>query len=108
MVKRRQNKKGSSGCHQQGDGDFDLCVICQDRIRVPEKLQCNHVFCKSCLAQYREARSWVAERCPICRRTLVVGAASNKESDDRWLFGFLLLVLLILSLGPFYLLLLYW
>ncbi|XP_017090865.2 uncharacterized protein [Drosophila bipectinata] len=109
MVKRRQIKKGSSGGHQIGDGDYDLCAICQDRIRVPEKLQCSHVFCRCCLANYREARGWVAERCPICRRILVVGATFNKESDDqRWLFGFVLLVLLILSLGPFYLLLLYW
>lgn len=48
----------------------DLCAFCLDRIQNPEKLHCNHAFCKDCLEMYLEARNWVAERCPICRRSL--------------------------------------
>ncbi|EDW90626.1 E3 ubiquitin-protein ligase RNF125 [Drosophila yakuba] len=91
------------------DGEPDLCAFCLDRIQIPEKLHCNHAFCKSCLALYREARNWVAKRCPICRRRLDMDDQVPRRLRDDWrLFGFMMLPLMLLSLGPFYLLLLYW
>ncbi|KAH8254357.1 hypothetical protein KR032_009659 [Drosophila birchii] len=108
--------------HQVKDGTEDLaetedlCAFCLDLIQDPEKLHCNHAFCKTCLEIYLEARNWVAERCPICRREL--GAKqSSAVSDFRglgkyiigWrLFGFMTFLMMLLSLGPFYLLLIYW
>ncbi|XP_020803133.1 E3 ubiquitin-protein ligase RNF125 isoform X1 [Drosophila serrata] len=97
----------------------DLCAFCLDRIQDPEKLLCNHAFCKSCLEVYLEARNWVAELCPICRRSLseLLPKQGNEVSDFRgpgnhiigWrLFGFMTLLIILLSLGPFYLLLIYW
>ncbi|XP_017051059.1 E3 ubiquitin-protein ligase RNF125 [Drosophila ficusphila] len=92
------------------DGEPDLCAFCLDRIQDPERLHCNHAFCRRCLQLYREARSWVARSCPICRRSLDGGGVQvTKQFNDDWrLFGFMMVVLLLLSLGPFYLLLLYW
>ncbi|XP_016985004.2 E3 ubiquitin protein ligase RIN2 [Drosophila rhopaloa] len=89
------------------DGETDLCAFCLDPIQDPEKLHCNHAFCKGCLGIYREARNWVAKRCPICRRSLDE-QASRQLNDDWRLFGFMMALLMLLSLGPFYLLLLYW
>ncbi|KAH8284869.1 hypothetical protein KR054_002088 [Drosophila jambulina] len=97
----------------------DLCAFCLDPIQDPEKLHCNHIFCKACLAIYLEARSWVAECCPICRRSLSeLGTKQGNEVSDLrdaskhiigWrLFGFMTLAMMLLSLGPFYLLLIYW
>ncbi|EDV37892.1 uncharacterized protein Dana_GF11193 [Drosophila ananassae] len=105
MIKRRQEP---SSRPKEGDGDYDLCALCLDQIRVPEKLQCNHTFCKSCLEIYREARCWVAERCPVCRHLLDDPVSSKQETDEWLLFGFVLMVLMVFSVGPFYLLLLYW
>ncbi|XP_020803140.1 E3 ubiquitin-protein ligase RNF125 isoform X2 [Drosophila serrata] len=85
----------------------DLCAFCLDRIQDPEKLLCNHAFCKSCLEVYLEARNWVAELCPICRRSL--SELLPKQGNEGWrLFGFMTLLIILLSLGPFYLLLIYW
>eukprot|EP00099_Drosophila_melanogaster_P004281 NP_001188918.1 uncharacterized protein Dmel_CG17048, isoform B [Drosophila melanogaster] len=92
------------------DGDQpDMCAFCLDRIQNPEKLHCNHAFCKSCLALYREARNWVAKRCPICRSSLDMDGQVSRQFHDNWrLFGIMMVPLMVLSLGPFYLLLLYW
>ncbi|XP_017077041.2 E3 ubiquitin-protein ligase RNF125 [Drosophila eugracilis] len=94
------------------DGQPDLCAFCLDHIQEPEKLHCNHSFCKSCLELYREARSWVANRCPICRRSLDGNASKQLNSCDLFqdwrLFSFMMVLLTLLSVGPFYLLLLYW
>ncbi|XP_016957186.1 E3 ubiquitin-protein ligase RNF125 [Drosophila biarmipes] len=99
--------EAASPCSMEEDGDPDLCAFCLDRIRDPEKLHCNHAFCRRCLEMYLEARNWVAERCPICRRSLESHVA--KQFHDDWrLFGFMVVLLMLLSLGPFYLLLLYW
>ncbi|KAI8037522.1 E3 ubiquitin-protein ligase RNF125 [Drosophila gunungcola] len=89
------------------DGEPDLCALCLDHIQDPEKLHCNHAFCRCCLELYREARNWVAKRCPICRRNLEE-QVSRQFNDDWRLFGFMMVPLMLLSLGPFYLLLLYW
>uniref|UniRef100_A0A6P4F3L1 LOW QUALITY PROTEIN: tripartite motif-containing protein 40-like n=1 Tax=Drosophila rhopaloa TaxID=1041015 RepID=A0A6P4F3L1_DRORH len=86
------------------DGETDLCAFCLDPIQDPEKLHCNHAFCKGCLGIYREARDWVATRCPICRRSLDE-QVSRQLNDDWRLFGFMMALLMLLSLGPFYLLL---
>ncbi|KAH8245821.1 hypothetical protein KR038_000301, partial [Drosophila bunnanda] len=95
----------------------DLCAFCLDRIQDPEKLHCNHAFCKSCLEIYLEARNWVAELCPICRRSLgeltmfprMLSSSSCDLPLKGWrLFGFMTLLMMLLSLGPFYLLLIYW
>nr|XP_016943080.1 E3 ubiquitin-protein ligase RNF125 [Drosophila suzukii] len=94
-----------SACNPEEDPD--LCAFCLDCIRDPKKLHCNHAFCRRCLEMYLEARNWVAERCPICRRSLVHDV--TKEFNDDWrLFGFMMGLLMLLSLGSFYLLLLYW
>ncbi|XP_043644747.1 E3 ubiquitin-protein ligase RNF125 [Drosophila teissieri] len=98
-----------SSCNAGQDGEPDLCALCLDRIQIPEKLHCNHAFCKSCLSLYREARNWVAKRCPICRRRLDMEDQVSRRLHDDWrLLGFMMLPLMLLSLGPFYLLLLYW
>lgn len=65
------------------DGDQpDMCAFCLDRIQNPEKLHCNHAFCKSCLALYREARNWVAKRCPICRSSLDMDGQVSRQFHD--------------------------
>ncbi|KAH8402459.1 hypothetical protein KR009_012044 [Drosophila setifemur] len=93
-------------CKRRFDGEDDVCAFCLESIQEPEKLHCNHSFCKSCLEVYREARSWVANRCPICRSRLY--AASKQYNDDWLLFVIIGLVLAMFSLGTFYLLILYW
>ncbi|XP_017016894.1 tripartite motif-containing protein 3 [Drosophila kikkawai] len=97
----------------------DLCAFCLDRIQNPERLHCNHAFCKTCLEIYLEERNWVAKSCPICRRSLGEPWArqGNAVRDFRgpgkyiigWrLFGCMTLAIMLLSLVSFYLLLIYW
>ncbi|XP_017958382.2 tripartite motif-containing protein 75 [Drosophila navojoa] len=90
----------------------DLCAFCLDPIRDPVQLHCKHHFCRSCWSLYREARNWKAKRCPVCRRSL--GACpkalqQSTASKGSWrLTLVLMLALMLFSLGPFYLLLIYW
>ncbi|KAH8301598.1 hypothetical protein KR059_006345 [Drosophila kikkawai] len=85
----------------------DLCAFCLDRIQNPERLHCNHAFCKTCLEIYLEERNWVAKSCPICRRSL--GEPWARQGKESWrLFGCMTLAIMLLSLVSFYLLLIYW
>ncbi|EDW59907.1 uncharacterized protein [Drosophila virilis] len=94
----------------------DLCAFCLDHIHDPVQLPCcMHQFCRSCLRLYREARSWQAKRCPLCRRsleafqTLDPNEAHLKGLLLSWRLTFVLLLgLMLFSLGPFFLLLIYW
>ncbi|XP_030387838.1 RING finger protein 141 [Scaptodrosophila lebanonensis] len=84
--------------------DVELCAFCLDRKQDPVHLPCKHSFCRTCLDIYREERNWVAKFCPLCRRSL-----SGSDKPSSWtMFLCILLVVLLFSLGPFYLLLLYW
>ncbi|XP_022228596.2 E3 ubiquitin-protein ligase RNF125 [Drosophila obscura] len=90
-----------------GAGEGEVCAFCLDQIQNPVKLRCSHSFCRGCLEIYREARSWVAERCPLCRRILEEHVGRNWKGT--WSLAVLIVLLLVLlSLGTFYLLLLYW
>ncbi|EDW01770.1 E3 ubiquitin-protein ligase rnf146 [Drosophila grimshawi] len=90
----------------------ELCAFCLDHIRDPVQLHCQHHFCRSCLALYREERNWQAKRCPLCRRSLELSSGHVRiEADCKgsWRLKLLLLLaLLLLSLGTFFLLLIYW
>ncbi|KAH8300705.1 hypothetical protein KR018_009777 [Drosophila ironensis] len=70
------------------DDENDLCAFCLDRIQNPEQLHCSHSFCRCCLAKYKEARSWVADRCPICRRRLDwQGSRQSQDVSEEFFQG---------------------
>ncbi|XP_064543274.1 E3 ubiquitin-protein ligase rnf146 isoform X2 [Drosophila montana] len=103
----------SSCCSSSAWSMEDLCAFCLDHIHDPVQLPCcKHQFCRSCLLLYREARSWQAKRCPLCRRSLE--AFQTLDPNETYLKGswrltfVLLLGLMLFSLGPFFLLLIYW
>jgi len=53
------------------------CPICQDNpMKSPVILQCNHLFCEECIAEWFERE----KTCPICRA--VVQQAGNKSYSD--------------------------
>ncbi|XP_017864566.1 PREDICTED: E3 ubiquitin-protein ligase rnf146 [Drosophila arizonae] len=102
-----------SNSHNNNNMDLDdLCAFCLDPIHDPVQLHCKHYFCRSCLSLYREARNWQAKRCPLCRRSLEAcpnALQHSTVSKGSWRLTFvLLLALMLFSLGPFYLLLIYW
>ncbi|XP_034651556.1 E3 ubiquitin-protein ligase TRIM68 [Drosophila subobscura] len=107
MLQRKGSLDNGQQQQEEAQVEAEVCAFCLDQLQNPVKLRCNHSFCRSCLEIYREARSWVAERCPLCRRTLEehLGARGWKGT---WSLAALILPLLMLSLGTFYLLLLYW
>ncbi|CAI4225584.1 unnamed protein product [Auanema sp. JU1783] len=41
----------------------ELCPICCDQFRKPQKLKCNHVFCTKCIDSWFEK----TRTCPVCR-----------------------------------------
>ncbi|SPP73914.1 tripartite motif-containing protein 75 [Drosophila guanche] len=109
LQRKRSLENGQQQQQQQEEEEAEVCAFCLDQLQNPVKLRCNHSFCRSCLEIYREARSWVAERCPLCRRTLEEHRGLEARSwKGTWSMAALILPLLMLSLGTFYLLLLYW
>ncbi|XP_030558310.1 E3 ubiquitin-protein ligase RNF146 [Drosophila novamexicana] len=119
-MKQKNNcsKCNSASCNNSTISSWsteDLCAFCLDHIHDPVQLPCcMHQFCRSCLRLYREARSWQAKRCPLCRRsleafqTLDPNEAHLKRLHSWRLTFVLLLGLMLFSLGPFFLLLIYW
>jgi len=52
------------------------CSICQDEMRQPISLPCNHLFCEECVSEWFERE----KTCPICRA--VVKTAGNYTHSD--------------------------
>ncbi|KAL7737427.1 hypothetical protein ACLKA6_013028 [Drosophila palustris] len=98
----------NSSCHRKlsPDVDVEICAFCLDIKRDPVQLDCGHSYCRSCLELYCLARSWQANRCPLCRCNL--GPQLIQRRRNWRLKIMLMLVLFLLSYGPFYLLLNYW
>ncbi|XP_026842309.1 E3 ubiquitin-protein ligase RNF146-B isoform X1 [Drosophila persimilis] len=98
MLQRQRQRTGTSSSIHNPDGDADgaedgeVCAFCLEQIRNPVKLRCSHTFCKGCLQKYREARGWVAERCPLCRRRLDDYVARNWMAPGDLLLAASLLV----------------
>ncbi|XP_062389552.1 E3 ubiquitin-protein ligase TRIM39-like isoform X2 [Sardina pilchardus] len=48
------------------DDDNDVyCVVCQDVLRNPVALSCNHVFCEVCVQKFWKSKR--CRECPLCR-----------------------------------------
>ncbi|XP_034477983.1 E3 ubiquitin-protein ligase RNF146-A [Drosophila innubila] len=101
-IKNAQDKN----CHKKLSVDVEICAFCLDTKRDPVQLECKHSYCRTCLELYCQARSWQANRCPLCRCTL--GPQPIQRRNNWRLKIMLLLVLVLLSYGPFHLLLNYW
>ncbi|CAG5120940.1 unnamed protein product [Candidula unifasciata] len=66
----------------EGDQPFDICHLCEDKLKSPKILSCLHEFCEDCLKKKLEsdkegenvspssplAKEWMIEviKCPIC------------------------------------------
>ncbi|BFZ14823.1 hypothetical protein BsWGS_17861 [Bradybaena similaris] len=66
----------------EGDQPFDICHLCEDKLKSPKILSCLHEFCEDCLKKKLEsdkeeenaspssplAKEWMVEviKCPIC------------------------------------------
>lgn len=51
----------------EGDPKGDPCIICQEDIQNPIKLECNHTFCFSCI---KGSMIKSGTDCPLCRKAL--------------------------------------
>uniref|UniRef100_A0A1I7SZU0 RING-type domain-containing protein n=1 Tax=Caenorhabditis tropicalis TaxID=1561998 RepID=A0A1I7SZU0_9PELO len=59
------------------DCEEKQCTVCHDDLSHPIKLECNHVFCKSCIETWLDQKS----TCPMCR------AEVTKDVDNEWKNG---------------------
>ena len=55
-----------------------FCSICQNNIKKNEIkiLPCNHVFCKSCLNEWKKRNK---NSCPNCRKKVIVNATKEDK-----------------------------
>ncbi|VVU94462.1 Ring finger domain [seawater metagenome] len=44
------------------------CTICLQELNNPEKLECNHTFCQTCIQKWNEKNS----TCPLCRKSFFI------------------------------------
>ena len=55
----------------------EVCTICQDELKTPVQLECNHRFCKVCILKNLE----VSDTCPNCR--CHISPEAQAEVDAR-------------------------
>ena len=47
------------------------CPVCLDSLKEPQKLPCNHVYCKECLRELALHSQAATISCPVCRHCTV-------------------------------------
>ena len=69
--------------------DKDICGICLDDIVNPYQLNCNHVFCKSCIQDYKNSINkdkyidpciYGAPRCPCNNNSCINRPCCNSDT----------------------------
>ncbi len=55
-----------------------ICVICQDVLDDPKRINCGHTFCNLCIFKWRQKNSF----CPNCRKNF------TQEEGSRDLIAF--------------------
>lgn len=53
------------------------CAICQEPMSKPIRLQCGHIFCEACIAEWFERE----RTCPMCRAAVRPHAATASFGD---------------------------
>ncbi|EFO96805.1 hypothetical protein CRE_17218 [Caenorhabditis remanei] len=59
------------------DLDDKQCTVCHEDLSYPIKLECSHVFCKTCIETWLDQKT----TCPMCR------AEVTKDVDNEWKNG---------------------
>eukprot|EP01087_Luapelamoeba_hula_P023081 TRINITY_DN8435_c0_g1_i1.p1 TRINITY_DN8435_c0_g1~~TRINITY_DN8435_c0_g1_i1.p1 ORF type:complete len:351 (+),score=48.79 TRINITY_DN8435_c0_g1_i1:69-1055(+) len=74
---RHQVRFGTHASAEQIAEVGDMCAICQEKMKDPIALPCNHIFCEECCGKWFERE----RTCPLCRTVVQTASGFKMHSD---------------------------